>query len=53
MGTPAVAVLDIGKTNKKVSLYGRDFEVLGEERTPIETIDWQGIEVEDTERLLT
>jgi sugar (pentulose or hexulose) kinase len=48
----AVAVLDVGKTNKKVSLYDRRFNVLGEERTTLESSDFNGIEVENTEALL-
>ncbi len=53
MSTSVVAVLDIGKTNKKVSLYDRSFAVLREERTTVEAKEWNGIEVEDTERVLT
>jgi sugar (pentulose or hexulose) kinase len=48
-----VAVLDVGKTNKKVSLYDRQFNVLAEERTTIEPKDFNGLEVEDTEALLS
>jgi len=48
----AVAVLDVGKTNKKVALYGRDFSVLGEERTSFQPLDSDGLEVEDTAGLL-
>lgn len=48
----AVAVLDVGKTNKKVALYGRDFRVLGEERTSFEPLDAEGLEVEDTSGLV-
>jgi len=44
--------LDVGKTNKKVRLYGRGFEVLGEQRTTVEAKDLDGLEVEDTEALL-
>ncbi len=51
MKESVVAVLDVGKTNKKVSLYDRSFQVRAEERTAFETKDWSGIEVEDTERL--
>ena len=53
MKTPAIAVLDVGKTNKKVTLYDRGFQMLAAERCAIETRDWNGIEVEDTDRLLT
>ncbi len=48
-----VAVLDVGKTNKKVSVYDRQFQVLAEERTTIEQRDLDGLEVEDTDALLT
>ena len=52
MGKEAVAVLDIGKTNKKISLYDRDFQVFGQERKSFEPKDYQGIEVEDTDAQL-
>ena len=52
MKTPAIAVLDVGKTNKKVRLYDRAFQVLGEERTTVEPKDLDGLEVEDTAALL-
>lgn len=51
MKEAVVAVLDVGKTNKKVSLYDHAFQVRAEERTAFETRDWNGIEAEDTERL--
>ncbi len=53
MKPSAVAVLDVGKTNKKVSLYDRQFNVLAEERTTIEPNDLNGLEVENTEALLS
>lgn len=53
MKPPAVAVLDVGKTNKKVSLYDRELNVLAKERTTIESKDLNGLEVEDTGALLT
>ena len=49
---PAVAVLDVGKTNKKVALYDGNFSVLGEQRTTIQPLDKDGLEVEDTAALL-
>jgi len=52
VSTGAVAVLDVGKTNKKLSLYSRKFEVLEEERTTIGSRDYNGLEVEDTEEIL-
>jgi len=50
---PVVAVLDVGKTNKKVSVYDRQFQVLAEERTTIQSKECNGLEVEDTETLLS
>ena len=47
-----IAVLDVGKTNKKVSLYDRAFQVLDEERTTIASRMLNGLEVEDTDALL-
>lgn len=49
----AVAVLDVGKTNKKVVLYNRAFRPLAEERITIEPKDFNGVEVEDTESILS
>lgn len=48
----AVVVLDVGKTNKKLSAYSREFQVLAEERITIEPGDLNGLEVEDTGALL-
>ena len=53
MKPSVVAVLDVGKTNKKVSLYDRQFDVVASERTTVDLKEWQGVEVEDTETLLT
>jgi len=47
-----VAVLDVGKTNKKASLYSHEFEVVAEERTTIGTKEYNGLEVEDTQEIL-
>lgn len=52
MKTPAVAVLDVGKTNKKIRLYDRGFAALAEERTAIEPQMIDGLEVENTEAIL-
>ncbi|NIA14421.1 MAG: hypothetical protein GWP08_10085 [Nitrospiraceae bacterium] len=52
MKPSVVAVLDVGKTNKKVSLYDRQFNVVASERTTVDPKQWQGVEVEDTEALL-
>ncbi len=49
---PCVLVLDVGKTNKKVALYDRDFHVLAEARLPLGTADWNGLEVERTGDML-
>ncbi len=46
MKTSVIAVLDVGKTNKKVSLYSRAFEVVATERTTLETVDYEGLEAE-------
>ncbi len=53
VNAPSVAVLDVGKTNKKIIIYDRSFNVLAEERTNINTRDYNGIEVEDTDALLS
>lgn len=52
MNNEVVAVLDVGKTNKKVSLYDGDLQVVGEERTSFELLDYNGIEVEDTDGIM-
>lgn len=52
MSNEAVAVLDIGKTNKKVSFYGKDYAVLASEKTNIDTYMKDEIEVENTEAIL-
>jgi sugar (pentulose or hexulose) kinase len=52
VGTEVVAVLDVGKTNKKLAVYDRDFNVLDEERTTLETKDHNGLEVESSEELV-
>ena len=51
MKPPVVAVLDVGKTNKKLAVYSRGFDVLGEERTTIESGEHNGLEVESTDAL--
>jgi len=50
--TRSVAVLDVGKTNKKVRLYDRQFQPLAEERTSFEVQMRDGLEIEPTEELL-
>ncbi|HOE67004.1 MAG TPA: FGGY family carbohydrate kinase [Candidatus Hydrogenedentes bacterium] len=52
MKQSVAAVLDIGKTNKKVSLYDRGFAILATERTVLETADRDGLEIERTDDLL-
>jgi L-fuculokinase len=47
-----IAVLDVGKTNKKVSVFDRDLQALAVERTSVEPKDYRGIEVEDTDTIL-
>ena len=52
MKPTAVAVLDVGKTNKKLRIYDRIFEVLHEARTTIETGDYNGVETDGADELL-
>ena len=52
MKTPVVAVLDIGKTNKKVSLYDSTFQTLASERKPFGVTMRDGLEVEQTDEIL-
>lgn len=52
MRPEVVAVLDVGKTNKKISVYDRRFQVLGEERTTLETKERDGLEIESTPELM-
>ncbi|HQH66849.1 MAG TPA: FGGY family carbohydrate kinase [Candidatus Hydrogenedentes bacterium] len=52
MKTRAVAVLDVGKTNKKIRLYDRRFQPLAEERTGFDARMKDGLEIEPTEELL-
>jgi len=48
----AVAVLDVGKTNKKASLYDRQLHILGEDRRQVPPREIDGLEVDDTDTLL-
>jgi len=43
-----VVVLDIGKTNKKIAVYDRDFRVRAEDRIALGTAEWNGLEIERT-----
>ena len=53
MKPPVVAVLDVGKTNKKLSAYSRGLEVLVEERTTLDAEPHaDGLDVELTVELL-
>ena len=45
----AVAVLDIGKTNKKVQVYDQDLEVLESVYESFPAVERDGLEVEDVE----
>ena len=49
MMIPAVAVLDIGKTNKKVALYDDEMRPLAVRRRRIDTISRDGLDIEDVE----
>ncbi|MCP4642691.1 MAG: hypothetical protein GY851_19755 [bacterium] len=53
MKPAVVAVLDVGKTNKKLSAYGEAYEVLAEHRASPEPGEANGLEVEATEELLS
>lgn len=52
MKPETVLVLDIGKTNKKAAVYDREFRVLAEERIALDAVDWNGLEVEQTDTIL-
>lgn len=52
MKPDTVAVLDVGKTNKKVTLFDRAFNAVATERATIEPREHNGLEVEDTAALL-
>ena len=52
MKPTVVAVLDVGKTNKKVRVYDRKFAVLDEARTTLNVKDHRGIEVDAADELL-
>lgn len=52
MKTQVVAVLDVGKTNKKVLLYDRAYQVQAETRTAFDPRECNGLEVEATDELL-
>ena len=52
MKSTVVAVLDVGKTNKKLSAYDSSFQVLAEERTTLEPGERDGLEIEATDELL-
>jgi len=53
MKTAVVAVLDVGKTNKKVNLFDRSFALVASERTAVETTERDGLEVERADELLS
>ncbi len=52
MKQKAVAVLDVGKTNKKFRLFGRGFTMLRDVRINTQSRDLNGIDVEDSPALL-
>ncbi len=53
MKQTVIAVLDVGKTNKKVRIYDRSFTVLAEERAAFEQQYQEGVELDDAAGLLT
>lgn len=52
MKTTAVAVLDVGKTNKKIRIYDRGFAVIEEARTSLDPKEHNGIEIDAVDELL-
>lgn len=52
MRVPVVAVLDVGKTNKKALLFDRDFQLVAEDRTTFEPGTRDGLETERTDGLM-
>ncbi len=52
MKVQGVVVLDVGKTNKKIAVYGRDFRVLAEDRIALGTAEWKGLEIERSGEVL-
>ncbi len=52
MAKPVVAVLDVGKTNKKVALYDSVFDVVAEDHASFESYEWEGLEVENTDAMI-
>ena len=46
---PALAVLDIGKTNKKVVIYDDEMRLLAVRRRTIDTVFRDGLDIEDVE----
>lgn len=51
MKEAVIAVLDVGKTNKKLFAWDRGFHIVAEERTSLSTRPWEGLDAEDTEGL--
>lgn len=47
-----VAVLDVGKTNKKIVLFDREFKIVAEERVAIPVFMQDGLEMEDADALI-
>ncbi|MEZ0483666.1 FGGY-family carbohydrate kinase [Fibrella aquatica] len=53
MQTPVIAVIDVGKTNKKVFLFDRQYQLVWERSTQLtETVDEDGDPCEDLEQLI-
>jgi L-fuculokinase len=52
MPDPIVAVLDVGKTNKKLVAYSPTLDVIESERVSIDTREWRGLEIDDTDAML-
>lgn len=52
MSEPAVAVIDIGKTNKKIHIYNRNLELIDSRSQTFGTVMKDGVSFEATEELL-
>ncbi len=52
MSEPVVAVIDIGKTNKKIHIYDRELTLIAGCSTSLETVMREGISVENTDDLM-
>jgi len=52
MGDPVVAVIDVGKTNKKIHVYTSDLRLVDSRSTVLEPVERDGIMTEQTDELV-